>query len=31
MVDGAALFLASGECRYINGENPVVDGGWMAG
>ena len=30
-VAGAALFLASDECRYINGEHLMVDGGWMAG
>ena len=30
-VAGAALFLASDECRYINGENPMIDGGWIAG
>ena len=26
----AALFLASEEATYINGENLLVDGGWMA-
>ncbi len=26
----AALFLASAEARYINGENLMVDGGWSA-
>ncbi len=29
-VAGAALFLASAEATYIQGENLMVDGGWMA-
>lgn len=29
-VANAALFLASDEATFITGENPMVDGGWMA-
>lgn len=29
-VANAALFLASDECTFVNGENLMVDGGWMA-
>lgn len=30
-VASAALFLASDEANFINGENLMVDGGWMVG